>query len=190
METKKHKNTTSTKEKKEIDIENKNKQHEYDKDGNIIVDLSIRNDVDFLSPYSLNGLPTISHEIGDFIESSTKTFPPKQKLTLRFHGMNVNNKEKETYKKAIKDYYQDKYLHMQQKIKKNNLFSLLFFIIGTLVIALALTIDFKVWSEVIDILAWVLLWEAMDIFLFRNLENRHDKNRYLKFTTMNVEFYS
>ena len=168
MTIKKQKNTTTNKEKKEIDVENKNKQYEYDANGNIIVNLSIRNDVDFLSPYSLNGLPTISHDVGDFIESSTKTFPPKQKLTLRFHGMNINNKEKETYKKAIKDYYQDKYLHMQQKI----------------------TIDFKVWSEVIDILAWVLIWESMDIFLFRNLENRHDKNRYLKFTTMNVEFYS
>lgn len=190
MATKKQKNITTNKEKKEIDNENKNKQHEYDKDGNIIVNLSIRDNVNFLSPYSLNGLPTISQDVGDFIESSTKTFPPKQKLTLRFHGMNVNNKEKETYKKAIKDYYQDKYLHMQQKIKKNNLFAFIFFLIGTLVVALALAIDFKVWSEIIDILAWVLLWESMDIFLFRNLENRHDKNRYLKFTTMNIEFYS
>ena len=93
-------NKTNNKDKKTIDNENKNKQYEYDKNGNIIVNFSIRDDVEFLSPYSLNGLPTISQAIGDFIESSTKTFPPKQKLTLRFHGMNVNNKEKETYKKA------------------------------------------------------------------------------------------
>ncbi len=183
-------NRTSNKEKKAIDNENKNKQYEYDNAGNIIVNLSIRDDVDFLSPYSLNGLPTISRDVGDFIENSTKTFPPKQKLTLRFHGMNLNNKEKQTYKKAIKDYYQDKYLHMQQKITKNNLISLLLLILGTLIVACAITINQEVWSEVVDILAWVLLWEAMDTFLFRNLEFRHDKNRYLKFTTMNVEFYS
>ena len=47
------KSETTNKEKKVIDIENKNKQHEYDNYGNIIVDLSIRDDVDFLSPYSL-----------------------------------------------------------------------------------------------------------------------------------------
>ena len=184
------KNTTSIKEKHQIDTENKNKQYNYDKNGNIIVNFSIRDGVDFLSPYSLNGLPTISKDIGDFIESSTKTFPPKQKLTLRFHGMNINNREKETYKKAIKDYYQDKYLHMQQKIKKNNLITLLLLIIGTLVVAFALAINQEIWSEIVDILAWVLLWEAMDTFLFRNIEYRHDKARYLKFTTMHVEFYS
>lgn len=184
------KSTTSIKDKKEIDSENKNKHYEYDKNGNIIVNFSIRDGVEFLSSYSLNGLPTISQPIGDFIEQSTKTFPPKQKLTLRFHGMNVNNKEKETYKKAIKDYYQDKYLHICQKIKKNNIFSFILLLIGTIVVALALAIDFKVGAEVVDILAWVLLWESMDVFLFRNMENRHDKNRYLKFTTMNIEFYS
>ena len=183
-------NKTTNKEKRDIDIENKNKQYEYDKNGNIIVNLSIRDGIDFLSPYSLNGLPTISQPIGDFIELSTKTLPPKQKLTLRFHGMNTNSKEKETYKKAIKDYYQDKYLHISQKIKKNNLFALLLLLIGTLVIALALAINFKVGAEIVDILAWVLLWECMDVVLFRNMENRHDKNRYLKFTTMNIEFYS
>jgi len=69
-------------------------------------------------------------------------------------------------------------------------YSLILLIIGILVIALALTIDFKIWAEVVDILAWVLLWECMETFLFRNLEHRHDKNRYLKFTTMNIEFYS
>lgn len=183
-------NKTTNKEKHIIDVENKNKQYEYDKNGNIIVNFSIRDGVEFLSPYSLNGLPTISQGIGDFIETSTKTFPPKQKLTLRFHGMNVNNKEKETYKTAIKDYYQDKYLHMQQKIKKNNLISLILLILGTLVVACAIAISQEIWSEVVDILAWVLLWEAMDTFLFRNLEYRHDMNRYLKFTTMHVEFYS
>ena len=186
----KQKNITNNQDKKIIDNENKNKHYEYDKSGNIIVNFSIRDDVSFLSPYSLNGLPTISKDIGDFIESSTKTFPPKQKLTLRFHGMSVNNKEKETYKKAIKDYYQDKYLHMQQKINKNNLISLILVVLGTIIVACAIAISQKVWSEVVDILAWVLLWESMDTFIFKNLEYRHDKNRYLKFTTMHVEFYS
>lgn len=56
-------------------------------------------------------------------------------------------------------------------MKRNNIIVYLLSISGILVLILALFLEYKVanliWAEVIDIVDWVLLWEAMDISFFK-----------------------
>lgn len=49
-------------------------------------------------------------------------------------------------------------------------------------------IDSFVWSAVIDIVAWVFLWEAVDIGFFENRKLKLKKLRYLAFIDMKVEY--
>ena len=58
----------------------------YDSDGRAIIDMSITDDSEFLSPYSKHASPVISSDVAEFIEDSTSYFKPKQQFTLRIHS--------------------------------------------------------------------------------------------------------
>ena len=65
-------------------------------------------------------------------------------------------------------------------------------IAGILVLSLAIALqyltDYQVWSEVIDIVAWVFLWEAVDISAFENRSLRNKYRRYQAFLNMKIVF--
>jgi len=44
------------------------------------------------------------------------------------------------------------------------------------------------WAEVIDIIAWVFLWEAVDISIFKNRSLRIRQVRYLSYIEMKVVY--
>ena len=66
-------------------------------------------------------------------------------------------------------------------------------VIGVLVLALAIALGETelnpVLSSVIDIVAWVLLWEATDVSLFRNHEARALRHRYRRFGEMAIKYF-
>ena len=47
----------------------------------------------------------------------------------------------------------------------------------------------EVWIECIDIFAWVLLWESVDIFFLERTALKRRAKRYLSFIKMHVEFF-
>lgn len=59
---------------------------------------------------------------------------------------------------------------------------------GVLVLSLAFQVENHIWSEGIDIAAWVLLWEAVDIWVFKNRELSIKAKRCLAFMDMKVEY--
>ena len=58
-----------------------------------------------------------------------------------------------------------------------------------LTLSLAFMIDSVIWAEVIDIAAWVFLWEAVNVSFFRNRSIKHEELRCLSHMTMKVEYY-
>ena len=46
------------------------------------------------------------------------------------------------------------------------------------------------WAEIVDIVAWVFVWESVDVFVFRNHELRVKRIQCLKFMEMSMEFLS
>lgn len=67
-------------------------------------------------------------------------------------------------------------------------------VVGIIILALILFseswINSAVWSEVMDIVAWVLIREVVHIAVFQNRELRLMKRRYLSYLSMNIEFHS
>lgn len=116
--------------------------------------------------------PVISTEVADFIEQSTISINPKEKLTLKIHSDCIDDREKELYREAIKEYYTEKYVANKRELIRNNIITLILTMMGVVVLALAILLEYQtnslIWYEVIDIVAWVLLWEAVDINAFGN----------------------
>lgn len=65
-------------------------------------------------------------------------------------------------------------------------------ILGVFVLAFAVFLDYKIgsviWAEVIDIAAWVFLWEAVDIKFFKTRELKLKRQRYAAFMDMKIYY--
>lgn len=168
------------------------KIYQKDEEKRVIVNMTVKDDSDFLSVFSENDTPVISTGVADFIEYSTNAIHPKEKLTLKIHSNCIDDREKVLYKEAIKEYYTEKYIANERELKRNNVIAFFLTLAGVLVLALKIFFEYRVssliWSEVVDIVAWVLLWEAVDISFFGNRALRIKRRHYLSYLDMKVEY--
>ncbi len=180
--------------KKELSRQKKARQYQRDEEGRILISMNVKDDTGFLSEFSESSTPVISSQVAEFIENSTSFIAPGEPLTLRICSDCIDAQEKELYQSAIREYYLQKYLTNQQEIKRNRLLALLLGVVGVLVLAAELIYDFCVgnamWTEVIDIVAWVLLWEATDISLLATGGLRRKQRRFLSFLSMKIAYDS
>lgn len=168
--------------------------HKRDTSGRIIVNMTVKDDSDFLSVFSGSDTPVISSGVAEFIESSTYSILPKEQLSLRIYSDCVDDNEKEEYQKAIKAYYSERYILNKQELKRNVIISLLLVLSGLITLTLSFLIDNQTgslfWTEVVNIVAWVFIWEAVHVSAFRNRALRIKMLRYLSYLSMNIEFFT
>ncbi|MDD2434305.1 MAG: hypothetical protein WC196_03735 [Bacilli bacterium] len=169
-------------------------EYERDTEGRVIVNMVVKDDSNFLSVFSENKTPVISSEVADFIESCTNTLIPGEQLTLRIHSDCIDDQEKEIYRAAIKEYYSEKNVANERERVRNNTLAVTLFTLGVIVLAIDMILKNRtpvsIWAEVIDIVAWVLLWEAVDITIFRNHETRNNRKHYSANLNMKIEYVS
>ncbi len=77
-------------------------------------------------------------------------------------------------------------------MKIQNRIALVLGVLGVIVLAFAVWLEYRfdslIWSEVIDIAAWVFLWEAVDIKCFKTRELSMLRKRYAALMSMKVEY--
>lgn len=170
-------------------VQLRSRRHQRDKDGNIIVNMTVKNDDDFLSVYSTSETPVISTDVAEFIENSTHSISPREHFALHIHSNCIDEGEKTEYAAAIKEYYAEKYIANKKELNLNRIIISILTLAGIIVLALAFQIENAVWSEVIDIAAWVLLWEVVDIGVFKNREINLRRQRYLAYMSMKIVYH-
>ena len=161
---------------------------EYDANGRAVINMTVKDYSDFLSPYSERATAVISSDVAEFIENSTYATPPSEPLTLRIYSDEISDDKKEEYTSAIREYYAQKYTVTKKTYRFNVIALISLAVAGILALLLAFRVESHIWSEVIDIVAWVLIWEAVDIGVFKNRESNIQRKRYLSYMTMNIEF--
>ena len=165
---------------------------EKDEEGRIVINMTVNNDDDFLSRFSISHTPVISEDVAEFIENSTEYLPAKEPLTLRIHSHCIDDEEKEIYRKAIHEYYMQKYIVNENEIKKDKWISIALLFFGVMTLAFEIFYSYhagnEIWTQVIDIVAWVLLWEACDIFVFEGRKLRLKRKHYLGYLSMKIEY--
>ena len=168
------------------------KELKRDEDGRAIIDMTVADDSDFLSPFSGGRSAVISEDVADFLENATRTILPREDLNLRIESGCIDEEEKERYSSAIKEYYSEKFRANEKEYKFNNFLALSLAILGVIVLSLAIFLSnglsSLVWSEVVDIVAWVFLWEAVDVKCFRMREMSLKRKRYAAFINMKIDF--
>ena len=161
-------------------------------DNEAVINMIVKDDENFLSMFSETDTPVISEDVADFIETSSKAILPNKQLTLKIKSDCIDDEEKEIYRKAIKEYYKEQCVATTREINKNNLISLFLFIAGVFVLGLAFLLQVKstlsFWAEIIDIVAWVFVWESVDILCFKTSSLRRKTKKYLSFISMKIEY--
>ena len=178
--------------KKEADRQMKARKYKRDDSGRVIIQMNVKDDANFLSEFSESATPVISTEVAEFIENETNAVPPNEDFTLQVYNDCIDDREEKVYGAAIKEYYMQKYIANEREIKRNRFAVLLLGIAGILVLAAELIFDYRVgnalWSSVIDIVAWVLLWEAVDIGVLEARVTAIKRKRFLAYLSMKTEY--
>lgn len=178
--------------KRKLDDNVNNLSHERDSDGRVVINMRVMNDDGFLSPFSPYDNPVLSDDVTDFLDKTTKSVLPNEQLCLKIKSNCIDDEEKSLYSKAIKETYAEEYLENERALKRNTAFSVVLGLLGVTVLILLFifesTVANAIWGEVIDILAWVLLWEAFDLYIFGSQEFKLKRLRCLAFISMKVDY--
>lgn len=175
----------STKKQIDSEIRERNKQREP-----YVINMNVSNDNGFLSEFSENDTPVISREVAEFIEDSTPIIKKSDTLTLRIRSSCIDDKEKEIYRKAVKEYYKERYVSNRGELKRDYIVAGILALVGILVLALSIFIGYRseIWSEVVDIVAWVFVWEAVYVAFLETRKLKLENRKCISYIAMSIEY--
>ncbi len=177
--------------RKEANARSKQDGVERDEEGRVIIDVTVRSDEAFLSDYSVDK-PVISSDFADFLHDRLEPIPPREPLLLRIHGDCIDEDEKPLYESALREHALESYKKTATGFRRNTLLSSVMFAIGVLgIIAAVLCSVFPtnaVFTEILDIFAWVFVWEAVDLFFLERGGLRAERRRALRLYDAKIQF--
>lgn len=152
---------------------------ELDDENRAILKMKVADDSSFLSPFYFDK-PILSNEAADYLLSHKMILLWRSGVHIKLISDVISKEEEPIYSSAIKGYFEESALRGKRTMKRNYVLSALLFLIGLMVFALMFILDhflgdgLGMWSEVIDVIAWVFIWEAVDIAFIEKLENSYN----------------
>jgi len=178
--------------RKEIDQLKTTKLFQRDEKGRVLITMLVKDDSHFLSEFSKTETPIISDAVADFLEDSTHSLLPNEKYVLTIESNCIDETEKILYERAIKEYYTERYVVSERELKRNRIIAGALSLSGMAVLGVSILLDVYfnhlLWSEMINIVAWVLLWEAVDIIVFQSRSLKMKRLKYLAFISMELQY--
>ena len=165
---------------------------EYNENGKLIIKINVKNDDGFLSPYTLKDTPILSSETVEFLEHAVKDTDNDDEISFEISSNVIDENEEKEYADAIKNYYSREIVETKEKFKKNTISSAVMIFLGILVFALRIIFSSNFQNEIVlnvlDVVAWVFVWEATDLFFFKRSEIRAKQLKNLKIYTADIVF--
>lgn len=145
------------------------------------INLIVYDDSSFLSPYSSDNEEIVSDEVAGFLENSAKQIKPTSSLKINIKSKTIAENEKPVYLRAIKNYYENESAEIKRNLKFNLIATLILFAISVVVLLVLFLVvakfNIQVLTEIVTIMAWVFLWEAVDLFFIRRPLLRRELHR-------------
>lgn len=178
--------------RKEINQIKTTKLFQRDEKGRVLITMLVKDDSHFLSEFSKTETPIISDAVADFLEDSTHSLLPNEKYVLTIESNCIDEDEKILYERAIKEYYTERYVVSERELRRNRIIAGVLSLSGMAVLGISILLDtvfnHMLWSEMINIVAWVLLWEAVDIIVFQSRSLKMKRLKYLAFISMELQY--
>ena len=179
--------------KRETSARLKRQNTARDEQGRTLINMTVRDDSTFLSPYSHSAAEVISSETAEFIRDSALGHKPKEEFALHIYSDCIDGAKQETYTDAIHSYFERNFIDNAREMFINTIQALVMFTIGVIALVVMIVAERlgwgQIWIECIDIFAWVFLWESVDVFFLERMTLRRRAKRHLAFIRMDVKFY-
>ncbi|MGN0817377.1 MAG: hypothetical protein ACI4L9_00270 [Candidatus Coproplasma sp.] len=163
-----------------------------DEDGNRVINLNVSDDSGFLSPYSTDGKPLISGEVAEFLNHSVKRLKVSEDARFVVHSSVIDDNEKLIYKKAIENYYLTEAAQTKAQLKRNIWLSVIMLLIGAVIFSIAITLEHVgfqlIWLDILDVAAWVFVWESVDLLVLQRPALKSELLRYYKIISAEIIF--
>ena len=157
-----------------------------------MVEIGIKDKTEVLAPFALDGKETINVEFANLLDNVSKSIPPKENMHLKLKCEKLTDKEKQDFSMAIKNYYFNSLIDNQRKLHNNSLIFWSMIAISLLFLAILFIANHfgSPWiiTEVLDIIAWVFVWEAVDLLAFQRSIYQYEMNRDLVLYKMKISF--
>lgn len=168
------------------------KDFDKDEEGRAIVNISIRDKEQVLSPFHYEDKEIINEEFAGMLDNIAKSVPLKQQINLSIKCENITESEKEEFSEATKNYYENKILDSQIRMKKAYSIFAVCVVLSIISLGLLFLAHFfkapEILTEVVDILVWVFVWEATDVIVFQRGTIRLEKSRYYALYKSKITF--
>lgn len=153
--------------------------HLFDEDRKVRIDMTIHDFSSFLSPYSSRDDYVISQEAANFLESRLENLFRFQEARLYITAPSRTEEEKERYEKAIRAYFAHQALVLKHKLFVNFWTGIGLIILSAIVFVLMVWLNIskksEILSEMIDVVATVFMWEAVQDLYFNRKELRNEE---------------
>ncbi len=126
----------------------------------------------------------LNPDIYESVQETLSYVDKKKKVKFEFHfSEDISSEEKERVKKAFKAHYAQEVLRSKKQSFKNKILALVLLLVGAIFlivdgILLALGNQF-IFQNIIEIVAWVFIWEAANVFFFENASTRKEWVEYV-----------
>lgn len=167
---------------------------EYDAAGKELIRMQVKEDSGFLSPYCTQGQSVVSSEVSDFLDNAVKRLSLRADLHIEISGDTIDDRERTEYAAAIRNHYRSRVIDTEIKLKRNAVTSLIMTIVAVSILAVYVALELYsagyVLLEVIDIAAWVFMWEAVDLFFLERKVIKLEQLRDCRLYSAEVTFSS
>ncbi len=161
-----------------------------DENGKAIINVGAENYDDIFSPYCYKGGDMLSSSLVEYLNQKSNVIPLEYDLTIKFHVKDATEEKRKEIQSALKENYQSSIYGVDLRMRRTAIFSLCFILIGLLFTTLYIITN-NVWhiaiTYIVDLLAWVFLWEGIDAFFLDRRMMKIDKIKALRLATANVE---
>ena len=165
---------------------NRQKQYLQQNEQSDILKVKIDQKEDLLSRYSLQNFPILNPELCDFVEEKIDYKEMQKELNIELYVKDLEDHELTLYEEAFTNTYTDKVIRKTKELKRNKCVSLVFLICGLIVFISSIILkrwishDVSILFESIDIMGWVFIWEAVDLFFIARKVLTFEQIRYYK----------
>ena len=160
-----------------------------DEKGRAIINVGAENYDDIFSPYCFKGGDTLSSSLVEYLNQKASVIPLEYDLTIKFHIKGANDEKRKEIQSALKENYESTIYAVDQRLHRTMIFSLWFILLGVIFSALYILTHDKLHiaiTYIIDLLAWVFLWEGIDAFYLDRRVMKIDKLKALRLATANI----
>lgn len=167
--------------------------YDEDSNGRGIIDVGAENYDDIFSYYDLDGENVLDKEFDEFLETKADAIPLKQELALHFHVKNATENKRLEIDRTLKNHYKREVRALKRKLHRNAMFTLYMLFMFVLFFAIYIPLEiFEVHFSVVfvvDIVAWVFLWEAVDQWFLHRREIKHKMLKKFRFIRADIDVY-